>query len=295
MPRVLITGSEGFIGRHLRARLGANEDLEIFSIDNKGSAPNHLTLDLKSKKLRHHVLSISPDIVVHLAGKMDVAKSISNPYESLINNAGTTVRLLQIASELKKVNFIYLNSGGATYYPSQPLPFSEGSLIRPISPYGISKQIGEDFLRITAENHQILWSSIALSNCFGDFTANRSGVISQFLDDIHKGKSSVIYGSNSSRDFIHVEDVIDAILLAIQNPCFRRVNISSNKEYYLMDVYRYITSLYKLELKPIVRESRLGELIRSRLDNTLAYKIWGWKPKRELYSSLSKHVSKEES
>jgi nucleoside-diphosphate-sugar epimerase len=81
--------------------------------------------------------------------------------------------------------------------------------------------------------------------------------------------------------------VVDAILLAIEHPANTRVNISSGREYNLVKLFSFIAEQFKSDVKPRIESARPGEVIRSSLDNELAFKLWGWKPKNELTYKLS--------
>jgi UDP-glucose 4-epimerase len=286
MRRILVTGSEGFIGKSLVRRLEKNSENIVLTVDSKGSGTNHITLNLSTEKLTAKLFSITPDVIIHLAGRIEVFSSISAPKKSFLDNALPGLNAIEFANELSSVNFIYVNSGGATYSEISPLPHSERGHIDPISPYGISKQVVEDVLAISARQFGYYWSSLALANCFGDFNQNHTGVISKFIEHVQKGSPPTIFGADSSRDFIHLEDVVDAILLAIQHPANTRVNVSSGREYNLAKLFGFIAEQFKSDVKPRIESARPGEVIRSSLDNELAFQLWDWKPKYELTNKL---------
>ena len=287
MLKILVTGSEGFIGKSLVHRLKENNENIVFTVDSKGSGPNHITLDLSNEKLTAKSFSITPDVIIHLAGRIEVFTSMSSPKKSFQDNAVPGLNVIELANEIRTANFIYVNSGGATYSQISPPPHSEKSHISPISPYGISKQVVEDVLAMSARQFGYYWSSLALSNCFGDFNQENIGVLSKFIEHVQRGSPPTIYGAESSRDFIHLEDVVDAILLAIKHPANTRVNISSGREYNLVKLFSFIAEQFKSDVKPRIESARAGEAIRSSLDNELAFKLWGWKPKSELTNKLS--------
>ena len=294
MARILITGSEGFIGRHLVKRLQKVNEFQVFTIDPKGKGLNHYSFNLSSAEAKEKILSISPEVIIHLAGHMDVSGSMFSPVKSLTDNAILGLEIIQLANILRSVNVIYMNSGGATYKETGVLPFSEASLIEPSSPYGISKQVVEDVLKVSAELHGYSWTSLALSNCFGNLQEDQVGVVSMFNQHFRDRTSPTIYGVNSSRDFVHIEDVIEAILFAIERPANKRVNVSSNIEYNLVRLFEYMRCYFKSNLQPKVVPSRPGEVVRSRLDNSLAFQLWGWKPKYELFKQLNEFLTERQ-
>jgi len=287
MAKILVTGSEGFIGKSLVRRLKKNSENVVLTVDSKGSGENHIALDLSTEKLTPNLFSIVPDVIVHLAGRINVSSSMMSPKKAFIDNVLPGLNLIEFANEIRTANFIYVNSGGATYSEKILPPHSEKGQIKPISPYGISKQVVEDVLEISARQFGYFWTSLALSNCFGDFDQGNIGVLSKFIEHVQNDSRPTIYGAESSRDFIHLEDVVDAILLAIKYPANMRVNISSGREYNLVNLFSFIAEQFKSDVKPRIEPTRPGEAVRSSLDNELAFKLWGWKPKNELTNKLS--------
>ncbi len=286
MAKILITGSEGFIGRHLVKRLRKVNEFQVFTIDSKGKGLNHYSFNLSSAEAKEKILSLSPEVIIHLAGHIDVSGSMSSPAKSLADNAIIGLEIIQMANILGSVNVIYMNSGGATYKETNDLPYTEESLIEPSSPYGVSKQVVEDVLRVSAKLYGYSWTSLALSNCFGNLHEDQVGVVSRFNQHFRERTSPTIYGVNSSRDFVHIDDVIEAILFAIERPANRRVNVSSNIEYNLLNLFECMSCQVELQVKPKIVPPRPGEVLRSRLDNTLAFQLWGWEPKQELFEVL---------
>ena len=286
MVKILITGSEGFIGRHLVKRLRKVNEFQVFTIDSKGKGLNHYSYNLSSAEAKEKILSLSPEVIIHLAGHIDVSGSMSSPAKSLADNAIIGLEIIQMANVLGSVNIIYMNSGGATYKETNDLPYTEESLIEPSSPYGVSKQVVEDVLKVSAKLYGYSWTSLALSNCFGNLYEDQVGVVSRFNQHFRERTSPTIYGVNSSRDFVHIDDVIEAILFAIERPANRRVNISSNIEYNLLQLFECMSCQVESQVKPKIVPPRPGEVLRSRLDNTLALQLWGWKPKQELFEVL---------
>jgi len=291
MSTILVTGSEGFIGKSLVRRLKKNSENIVLTVDSKGSGANHITLDLSTEKLTTNLFSNIPDVIVHLAGRIEVFSSMMAPKKSFLDNVLPGLNVIEFANEIRTANFIYVNSGGATYSEISAPPHSEKSRISPISPYGISKQVVEDVLAMSARQFEYDWTSLALSNCFGDFDRGNIGVISKFIEHVQIGNPPTIYGADSSRDFIYLEDVVDAILLAIQYPANTRVNVASGREYNLVKLFSFIAEQFKSDVKPIIESARPGEVIRSSLENDLAFQLWDWKPKYELMNNLSEFLT----
>ena len=169
-------------------------------------------------------------------------------------------------------------------------PFKESSPEKIVSPYGLSKKMGEEYVRIISNLNGSNWSSLALSNCYGSVADNPKGVIYSFYKNNIEGMQSVINGIDVTRDFIHVNDVVLAIDAALKTPTNRRVNISSNTEISLIDLHSKIANLMSTAINPIFASKREGDVVKSRLDNSLAFNLLNWKPKIDIDLGLASAI-----
>ena len=285
MTRVLVTGSEGFIGSHVASLLRSN-GLEVFTMDLVGEGSLHTLMDLRSKELKTFVKQIQPEVIIHLAAQVDVVSSMSNPKDDLEINGLGTLELVQAAGLAGVKKFIFVGSGGAIYDSASPMPVNELANTNPVSPYGLSKLLAEGYVRIFCQEFGIEWVSLALSNCYGDVRHHKRGVIYNFYDCLINDDAPIINGAEVTRDFVHVDDVARAIFLAIGKTPNCRVNISSNSEVTLLELCNLVASVLGKETSPNIRELREGDVLRSRLDNSLAKKLLGWSPEVDLISGL---------
>jgi UDP-glucose 4-epimerase len=291
MKRIVITGSAGFIGRESVKKLSSSSEFEIYTIDLLGSGPNHFNLDIKSPQIAGKFLEIRPDVVVHLAAQVDVMASIENPVEDLTTNAIGTLNLLEASRAAGTQEFIFIGSGGAIYDSSNEMPVNEAGRILPVSPYGISKYAAESYVRILAESYGLHWTSLALSNCYGDIESHGRGVIFAFCKALTEGSSPQINGPGVTRDFIHVQDVANAIFLSIGKKLNTRINISSNTETSLFELFTEISMILNVDINPKVMRPRDGDVVQSRLDNTKAAELLGWRPEIGLHEGLRMSIS----
>jgi UDP-glucose 4-epimerase len=287
LTKVLITGSEGFIGRSLRNFLALNSpNYDIYTLDKTGSGEKHLKVDLKNRIQSESILDISPEIIVHLAGNVSVSSSLKYPLEDLESNTFGTLNLLLAADKSNYRNFVYVTSGGAIYDTFSEKSLSEDSPIKPISPYGLSKFASEGYVRVLSEIRKSNWTSLALSNCYGPVTQQTQGVIYEIWKNLQSGERPVIYGTETSRDFIYIDDVVEALSLAMANPVNRRVNISSNTSVTLGYLYQEILSILMMQVEPVIRDVKIGHIEQSKLENTLAKELLGWYPKIDIRTGL---------
>ena len=291
MKRLLITGSAGFIGRETIKKLSHFKEFEIYTIDLLGSGSNHFNLDINSPVVKAKFLEIRPDVVIHLAAQVDVISSIDNPIEDITANAIGTLNLLEASRSAGTQEFIFIGSGGAIYDSSNEMPVSESGRILPVSPYGISKYAAESYVRILAESYGLHWTSLALSNCYGDIESHGRGVIFAFCKALTEGSSPQINGPDVTRDFIHVQDVANAIFLSIGKKLNTRINISSNTETSLFELFAEISKILDVDIEPKVMSPREGDVVQSRLDNTKAAKLLGWRPEIALQDGLRMSIN----
>jgi UDP-glucose 4-epimerase len=287
MEKVLLVGGAGFIGKAVAAKLtklGIN--FEVVDI-----RPGGTRADIVKDDLEEIFQRFKPSAVVHLAAQIDVRESFVNPVHDLEVNILGTVRLLEAANKAQCRNFVYIASGGAIYDSEGILPHKENANQLPVSPYGVSKGAAEEYVRVLSAKYGSNWSSLALSNCYGPVREHGRGVIYQFWRAISQKEIAKINGPEVTRDFVHVEDVADAICLAIQKPVNRRLNISSNTEMSLIDLYKMIAAELGSSLAPEMHSVNPGEVLRSKLDNSLALKLLGWAPRFDLEAGIKAALS----
>lgn len=286
MKRILVTGSEGFIGKRLCKQLRIlNYKYTLFTLDRIGTGVNHTVVDITSNSLESEILRINPDIIIHLAGNVSVKFSIENPLADFQVNALGTLAVVSSALKTKCSNFLYLTSGGAIYNSSERFPFTEDSPTKPKSPYGLSKLIGEQYLDLLA-TEGLNWTSLAVSNCYGSVYEQKQGVIYSMWRDLMDGVSPRIYGANVLRDFIYIDDVIEIILIACEKPSNRRLNVSFGTSITLSQLLEKIQMILHTNIQPIILPVSSRDVPTSSLDNSNARKFLGWVPKTNLDQGL---------
>ena len=290
MKKILITGSSGFIATSLIRRL-SKKQFSVVGIDLIDGENTDFVVDITSDQIKSIFDKEKPDTVIHLAAEIDVQQSLIDPYKDLNVNGFGTLNILMSALKNGCNNFVYINSGGAIYQQSEKLPLPESTPVIPSSPYGLSKNLGEGYVRIFCTRQGSAWTSLALSNCFGPTNIHKKGVIFEFSNAIKNNIAPVIFGPDNTRDFIYIEDVLDAIELAIAKPINQRINISSNQQISLLELYNLIASEVNSLIKPIIEKPKFGDILKSQLDNYLAKKALGWEPKVDIKRGVSLALS----
>ena len=294
VTKVLLTGSEGFLGKKLNTKLrslGFHVTTVDKVADTSGHTADHYKLNLTDPDFNQKLLGKSFDLVIHTAAQTSVPFSMSNILADASANIISTINLLEFAKICSCSHFIYSQSGGAIYSPESELPIREDSNTRPSSPYGLSKLVGEQYVSLICEMNGIEWSSLAFSNIYGNVFENPKGVIFEFWKKLSNGERPNIYGINSTRDFLYIDDAISSFVCAINNPLNARVNISSAKESPLGSIFEIVSSeLGKGNIGANIYPARQGEIIRSALDNRKAKNLLNWEPLIDLDTGIRNSI-----
>lgn len=292
MKKILVTGSQGFIGRET-VHLLRTKGFEVYTLDILDGDDQHFKCDITGDSIERIIRDTKPEIVVHLAAQVDVSSSMIDPLSDLNTNIIGTLKVLTACISGKVNEFIFVGSGGAIYNSTNQMPVSEEGSVLPVSPYGVSKFAAEGYVRVLSELHGMGWTSLALSNCYGNIEFHRRGVVFEFFKKISIGQSPTINGAEVTRDFIHVHDVASAIYMAIGHPVNNRLNISSNIETSLKKLFEEIASLTNSQVTPTFLPPREGDVLRSRLDNSRARQILNWSPKIDLREGLRMNLNED--
>ena len=281
--RIFITGGAGFIGIHLCKKLSTLHKVTLydnFSNSNQKDFPiiPNVTLVI-GDILDHSKLSHSMenhDVVIHLAAKTDVIDSVNNPDDTFQTNVNGTQNVLDSCSSHNIPKLIVMSS--AAIYKNSNTIVSELSNTEPSSPYGQSKLYMEKIIISSKLNYSIL----RLFNVYGG--GNTGGVIANFAKNISENKPLTIFGDGKAvRDFVHIDDVIDGIILCIDSKS-GLYNIASG-------VGTSITNLTNLfvqssENKIIYKAARMGEITYSVADISKSQSDLGFSPKISLKDGL---------
>jgi UDP-glucose 4-epimerase len=292
--KVLVTGGCGFISSHTIDLLTKN-GYEVLAIDivldkNRiNNSAKYVKVNILSKKLFEVFKKFSPNIVFHFAAQTNLRSSIEDPKKDAKLNIFGTINVLEACRKYNAKKIIY-SSSAAVYGEPKYLPVDENHPTKPESPYGLSKLVGELYIQLYNKLFGLDFTILRYSNVFGPRQNNRSdsGVISVFINKILKNESPIIFGDGKqTRDFIFVEDVARANLLAInwKNDIY---NISSSKEISVLDLFEKIRKILKKDIKPTFAEPK-KEVKRIALSNKKAIKM-GWNQKIDFEEGLKKTI-----
>jgi UDP-glucose 4-epimerase len=273
--RAVVTGGAGFIGSNLVDELVERGDT-VLVVDNFASG-KRVNLNGQAALLEHDIrepFEIDADVVFHLAAQADVQTSMQRPaYDAEVNVVGT-VNVLDAANDAQ---VIFASSGGAGYGEC-PEPASEGAPFLPLSPYGIAKKCGEEYLAGWNRIHGTTHVSLRFANVYGprQDAGLEGGVAAIFLERLARGDETVIYGDGGqSRDFVYVDDVVDA-LLATVGRTGGPYNVGTGEDVTVADLHAACAAVAGVDAQPRLEDARLGDVRRSVLDVSRIERELGW-------------------
>jgi UDP-glucose 4-epimerase len=296
--RILVTGGAGFIGSNLVDALISSEN-RVAVIDNFSSGrqeninlkAKYYKIDLSDEKEVEKIFKLEePEIVYHLAAQIDVRKSVENPVEDAKVNILNTLKLLNLCVRYNVRHFIFSSTGGAIYGDSEIIPTPEGTLEKPVSPYGCAKLAVEKYLIFYNKTYGLKFTALRYSNVYGprQNPKGEAGVISIFLDKMIRNEAPSIFGGIQTRDFVFVEDVVNANILALKDAKSSIYNVGTGRETDIIEVFNKLNKYFGNKFEPKYEEMKKGEQKRSCLSFDKIKKRLDWKPRTGIDSGLDK-------
>ncbi|MEM2293940.1 MAG: GDP-mannose 4,6-dehydratase [Candidatus Bathyarchaeia archaeon] len=299
--KVLITGGAGFIGHNVAIFL-RDFGFDVAVFDNlkrsaefsvKRLAERNIPL-IKGDVLNAHTLNEAlrdVDVVIHAAAYINVKESFKRPTLYLKNNVIGTASVAEACLNKGVKLLIYLSSA-AVYGEPISTPISETHPTNPISPYGLSKMMGEEVVKFYSKyglKHVIL----RLFNVYGPRQSKAyAGVITRFIERAVEGFQPIIYGDGEqTRDFVHVKDVSEAIKQTMERDVVNETfNIGSGAPTKIKELANLVINLANLKCKPVYRHPRAGDIKHSYADISKAKRLLGFRPKVSLKEGLKELI-----
>jgi len=298
--KVLVTGGAGFIGSHLVDRL-VMEGHEAVVVDNLATgkrrninrAARFYKMDIQSWRLERVFRNERPNVVMHLAAQMDVRKSVEDPmFDAQVNVLGT-LNVLQQAVRHGVRKVIFSSSGGAIYGEQEIYPAPEVHVTKPLSPYGLSKLCGEQYLSYYQRVSGLQAVSLRYANVYGprQDPEGEAGVVAIFIQKMLNNEQAVINGNGrQTRDFVFVDDVVEANLAMMGQETQGTYNVGTGVETSINDLFRILIQHTNSTCKEIHGPAKKGEQARSVIDNTKLRHEVSWEPRADLSDGLKKTV-----
>ena len=295
--KALVTGGAGFIGSTLVDRLLAEghavdvlDNLSTGSLANLASARADRSyefsfhqIDVRDPSVIELIERRRPDVVFHLAAQADVRVSVSRPvFDAEINIIGG-LHVLEGARQAGASKVVFASSGGTIYGDVDPadLPADENLPQRPLSPYGVAKKVMGDYLFAYRELHALEYTALALANVYGprQDPHGEAGVVAIFAGRLLAGESCTIFGDGTqTRDFVFVDDVVDAFVRAADRGSGLLANVGTGVETSVNELYAAMARAAGVTDPAVMAPARPGELARSALDPSRAGLYLGWEP-----------------
>jgi nucleoside-diphosphate-sugar epimerase len=306
MPNVLVTGGAGFIGSNLtEALLKKGHQVRILDNFSTGKRENlifnrdDLSLEVLEGDIRDFTVCQKAmkeiEYVFHQAALPSVPQSVEDPLTANSVNVGGTLNILLAARDAGVKRLIYASSC-AIYGDDPTLPKKEDMIPMPLSPYALQKYIGEHYGRLFFQLYGLEAVSLRYFNVFGpkqDPNSIYSAVIPRFIDALLQGRSPIVFGDGGqSRDFIYIENVVQANLLAMDAKHLHGevINIASGERRSLNQLLDVLKEILGSKVSPIHQEARKGDIKHSLADIQKGKKILNYDPQVGINVGLKKTV-----
>lgn len=290
---VLVTGGVGFIGKHTVNELLKN-NYSVIVVDIKeeqqaNSFYKYYRADVSDKSLKKIFQENRIDYIIHLSALPSVADSIKMPLLDCKDNYQATVNLCTLAQEYKVKKFIF-SSTAAVYANPQYLPVDEKHPTSFLSPYAITKNASEQFIKYSGLDYIIFRYANVYGpgqSCFGE-----AGVVAKFFDLMSKNEPITIHGNGMQyRDFVYVEDVAKANVLALQTDIQNEViNVSTNSRTSINELVSIMKEEIGYKLEPVYTGSRAGDIEKSVLSNEKLISLFHFIPQIDIHTGINKMV-----
>jgi len=291
--RYLVTGGAGFIGSNTVDELvRRGHDVAVLDDMSSGKAANLENVKPKIKLFQDSITNLETlreacrgvGCLLHLAAQTSVPRSVKDPIETNRINVEGTLNVL-VAARDAKVKRVVIASSCAVYGKTSVLPIPESTPLAPISPYGLSKQVGEAYGRVFQELYGLEFVALRLFNVFGprqDPGSAYSGVLSLFNAALLAGTQPTVYGDGEqSRDFVYVQNVVEAILLAAEAKAAAGLafNIGTGCRYTLNQTLAQLEKIAGRPVRAKYAAPREGDIRDSQAHIGLAQEVLAYHPR----------------
>jgi len=297
--KALVTGGAGFIGSHLVDRL-IKEGHKVIVVDNLSTGQEEnlnpkakfYKIDIRNSKLSRIFEKEKPDTVFHFAAQISVKESEKDPLNDADINILGALNVFENCRKYKIKKIIFASSA-AVYGDVKILPVKEDCSEEPSSPYGVAKLISEKYLNYFYNAYGLPFAALRFANVYGprQNSKGEAGVIAIFCDKMLSKGKPIIYGSGrQTRDFIFVDDVIEANLLALEKNKAGIFNVGTGEETDINTIFRKLKALTDSGCREIHEYIQSAEPKRSCLNFQKAEKELGWQPRYSLDKGLKETI-----
>lgn len=300
--KILVTGGAGFIGSHIvdkyiemGHRVVVLDNLSRGSRRNLHPRAKFYRVDLRdAARVAEIVRREKPAVVNHHAAVAEVVKSVRDPLPTFEANVLGTVALLLAGGECGVRKFLFASTGGAIYGEPSRIPADESTPPTPLSPYGLSKSLGEDCIRFYARVYGFEYLVLRYPNVYGprQNPKGEAGVVAIFAGLMRNGKGPTIFGDGTkARDYVYVEDIARASVLGLTKGRNETLNLGWGRKVSDRRIFDTLARHLGYGRPPRHAPFRKGEVYQIALDATRARKVLGWRPTIPLDRGIRQYLA----
>ncbi len=286
--RILITGGAGFIGSHVADAFVALGH-EVIVVDNlstgsRGNVPaaaQFVEADITEDGIADVFERYQPEVVDHFAAQASVKVSTTNPIFDLTVNGGGTARIAELCARHRVRKLIYASTGGALYGNPEIWPVTEEHPIKPLSPYGLSKRVGELYIDFYRRQAGLNATILRYANAFGprQDPNGEAGVVAIFSGQLLRGDQCTIDGDGEQKkDYVYVADIARANVLALDHGDGEAFNIGTGRGTTVNTIFQTLKAVTGSRAEARYGPARAGDVRDIWLEYARAKQELGWEP-----------------
>ncbi|MGC8585201.1 MAG: NAD-dependent epimerase/dehydratase family protein [Thermoplasmata archaeon] len=289
MARYLVTGGAGFIGSNLVSRL-VKDNNEVIVVDSLHTGSENLikefNVEFYKMKVDEFYKNVNPgnvDGIFHL-GKASSTPMYKSNREKFTESVSGIVSVLELAV---KNNAKVVNASSSSLYNGLEPPHNENMIIKPTDFYTEARLVEERLSKVYEDFYGLRWNAMRFFSVYGpreQYKKNYANLISQFTWSYMKNEQPIIYGDGSQkRDFIFVDDVVDALIMAMKSNINGIFNVGTGKSYSLNEMVKILMKLMNTDIKPKYIENPVKNYVYlTQADTSKSEKVLGFRAKTEL-------------
>lgn len=299
--KTLVTGGAGFIGSHIVDRL-IEAGHEVAIVDNLSTgfrenlnpAARFHEADIGTPEFYAIVEEEQPVFLIHLAAQIDVRISADDPRFDAKTNVLGTLNVLEACARTDVSKFIFASTGGAIYGEPETLPATEDTPPKPLSHYGTGKLAAEHYVQLYGRLHNLQYTILRFPNVYGprQNPEGEAGVCAILAQTMLRGHAPTLYGRGTPvRDYVYVDDIARATLLALRKAEGQTLNLGSGKGTTVRELFDLYQELLDFAGDPVLEALRTGEVDRIYISGEKAAEQLGWRPETELRVGLEQTLN----
>lgn len=296
MAKAIVTGGAGFLGKHLcRALHHAQYDVKVIDLRENPEFPTSIA-DIRDPEAMNREIT-DADVVFHLAALIEAGESVKFPQKFIDSNVSATVNILE-AMKTNRIGTIIFSSSAAVYGEPQRVPIQEDDRTLPINPYGMTKLAMEGLINSYVASHNMTGVGLRYFNLYGpeEHHEPESHAMPRFIEQIYNDQEVTVWGSGEhKRDYIHVRDIVDAHLKALEL-CHREpekyhyFNLSTEQPSSTLDIVHAIEKAMAKSAKVTHFPARPGDPLLLYADASKAREQLGWRAHVQLEDGVKEVV-----